>query len=109
MSITLTPVLESFVTSFNAQDSTTFVAQFTPDAVVHDEGREHRGSDAIKSWIEEAWKKYHPTLEVTGVTENGTETILTGVVSGTFDGSPLELHYHIAVTNAKIAALRITA
>lgn len=109
MSVTLTPLLESFVTALNAQDSSAFVAQFTPDAVVQDEGREHRGSNAIKSWIEEAWEKYRPILEVTSVTENGTETILTGLVSGTFDGSPLELHYHIDVTNGKIAALRISA
>jgi hypothetical protein len=34
-----------------------FAALFAPDAVVHDEGGEHRGLAAIKTWIAEAHRK----------------------------------------------------
>ena len=93
----------------NANDSTAFTANFATDAIVQDEGREHRGIDAIRAWIEEAHRKYQPVLEVTRVTENGPETVLTGIVSGNFDGSPLELHHHLTIADGKIAALSIRA
>jgi hypothetical protein len=109
MPITLSPLLQSYVSSMNAHDSAAFINLFASDAVVHDEGHEHRGTAAIKSWIEEAWDKYQPTLEARRVTEKNHETILTGLVSGTFDGSPVELHHQITVADGKIAALKITA
>ena len=107
MSTTLTPLLASYVASMNANDSAAFSANFATDAIVHDEGHEHRGIAAIKAWIEEAHRKYQPTLEVTGVTESGGETVLTGLVSGTFDGSPLELHHHLTIESNRIIALSI--
>jgi hypothetical protein len=109
MSTTLTPLLASYVESMNANDSAAFTTNFAADAIVHDEGHEHRGTAAIKAWIEEAHRKYQPTLEVTGVAESGGETILTGLVSGTFDGSPLELHHHLTIAGNKIVALAIKA
>jgi hypothetical protein len=104
----LTPLLASYVESMNANDSVAFSANFAPDAVVHDEGHEYRGVTAIKTWIEEAHRKYQPKLEVTGVTDLGKETVITGLVSGIFDGSPLELHHHLTITDEKIVALTIT-
>lgn len=107
MSTALSPFLASYIESMNAQDNEAFIAHFAPDAIVQDEGHEYRGTAAIKAWIEDAQKKYQPTLEVTGVTENGGETVITGLVSGTFDGSPLELHHHLTITDGRIVALTI--
>jgi hypothetical protein len=109
MSAKLTPFLASYVESMNARDNEAFVAHFAPDAIVQDEAHEHRGTAAIKAWIEEAHKKYQPTLEVTRMTDHGGETVITGLVSGTFDGSPLELHHHLTITDGRIAALTIKA
>jgi hypothetical protein len=103
----LTPLLASYVETMNANDSAAFAANFAGDAVVHDEGHEHRGPAAIKAWIEEAHRKYQPTLEVTRVTDDGPETILTGRVSGNFDGSPIELRHCLTIVAGKIAALSI--
>lgn len=109
MSTKLIPLLESYVTSMNAHDSIAFVALFAPDALVEDEGHQHRGSAAIKAWVEAAWEKYQPVLEARNVAEQNGETILTGLVSGNFDGSPAELHHHMVISNGRIAALKITA
>lgn len=93
----------------NAHNSADFITHFAPEAIVEDEGHEYKGTAAIKAWIEAAWKKFEPTLEVTRVTENGSETIITGQVSGNFDGSPVELRHYLVITDGKIAALKITA
>jgi hypothetical protein len=109
MSIKLSPLLASYVESMNANDSAAFIANFVPDAIVHDEGGEYRGTAAIKAWIEEAHRKYQPTLEVSKATDNGSEAVITGLVSGNFDGSPLELHHHLGISDGKIVALSIKA
>ena len=109
MQIKLTPLLASYVASMNANDSVAFIANFADEAVVRDEGHDYRGASAIRAWIEEAHRKYRPMLEVTGVQESGGECVLTGLVSGTFDGSPVELHHQMTIVDGKIAALKITA
>ena len=109
MSSSLPPLVASYVQFMNAGDSETFAALFTPHATVRDEGHEHCGTAAIKAWLEDVHKKYQPTLEVTGLTDRGGETVVTGLVSGTFDGSPLELHHYLTITDGKIVALTIKA
>ena len=103
------PLLTAYVKTMNARDSDAFSASFAADAIVHGEGHKNRGTATIKSWIEDAWKKYDPKLEVARVTETAGETILTGLVSGTFDGSPLELHHHLTIAQGQITALTIRA
>jgi hypothetical protein len=105
----LTPLLASYVETMNANESAAFITNFAPDAIVHDEGREYRGTAAIKAWIEEAHRKYQPTLEVTEATDNGSEAVLIGLVSGNFDGSPLEIHHYLTIVDGNIAALTIKA
>ena len=109
MSTNLPPLLASYVESMNANDSAAFIANFAADAIVHDEGHDYRGTAAIKAWIEEAHRKYQPKLEVTGVTETAGSAVITGLVSGTFDGSPLELHHHLTIAGGKIMVLAIKA
>ena len=109
MSTNLTPLLAAYVDSMNANDSTAFVANFAADAVVHDEGHEHRGTAAIKAWFENAHRKYQPKMEVTGATESGSDAVIAALVSGTFDGSPVELRHHLTIIDGKITNLAITA
>ena len=109
MSTPLSPISASYVESMNAFDSDSFIANFAEHAVVRDEGHEYRGTGAIKEWIEDAWKKYRPQFEVADVKIEGAETIISGMVSGTFDGSPLEIHHHLTIENDRIVALKIAA
>jgi len=103
----LSPLLEAFVSAKNRHDSAAFVACFAPDAVVHDEGREHRGRPAIQAWFEDVSRKYRVTLTVTDVTSEGNNVLLTGLVAGNFEGSPLQLRYQITTAAGKITALKI--
>jgi hypothetical protein len=106
MSVELTPLLNRFVTHMNQQETAAFSACFAEDAVVEDEGKTHRGLDAIQGWISNAFTHYAPILEPKQVTETETGSILSGHVSGNFPGSPVMLNYHLTHDGAVISALR---
>jgi ketosteroid isomerase-like protein len=109
MTSTLSPLLAAYVKAANAHDTDALVAYFTSDAIVHDEGAEIKGTAAIREWKDATNAKYRVTLEVTDVEEKGDKTIMTALVSGTFDGSPITLRYHFTIRDDKIAELSITA
>jgi ketosteroid isomerase-like protein len=66
-------------------DQDAYLALFADDAIVEDEGREHRGIDAIRRWRGEV-----PLVsyEITDVDETPAGTIVTVTISGDFPGSP---------------------
>ena len=39
--------------------------------------------------------------------EQNNEMIVTATVTGRFDGSPIQFHYHFTISGNKIAALRV--
>lgn len=105
----LSPLLAAFVAAKNAHDSAAFAACFSPDAVVRDEGRTHRGHPAIKAWFEEAARKYRTRMTVTGIEPGKDRIVLTAMVSGDFPGSPFPFNYHLTLKDGLIAALKINA
>jgi hypothetical protein len=74
---------------------------------VTDEGQEYHGVSQIRAWREKTNEQYHYTVEVTDVTGGDNETVVLTEVSGNFEGSPVQLHYHFTLTGDKIAALSI--
>ena len=95
-----------FFEAHNSGKTDGFNALFTEDAVVFDEEHEYRG-DAIKAWIDAAIAKYQPNAEVTSLALDGERTVATAHVSGSFQGSPVQLRYQFTLRNDKIAALAI--
>ena len=104
----LSPLLAAFVAAQNAHDSAAFLTCFSHDAIVHDEGHSHKGASAIKAWFEEVSRKYRTLLEVTDIATHDGETILTGNISGNFEGSPFPLRYRMTLSDGKITAMKIT-
>jgi len=107
MSIQLPTIIEEYYQAKNRHDTTAMLACFAESAVVQDEGEELRGPATIANWIETTNRKYRVTVEATSVKEQHGETVVTAQVSGNFDGSPIELHYHFVVENDKIVSLAI--
>lgn len=103
----LNPFLALYVAIMNANDRPAFETLFTLDAVVKDEGHEYRGATAIGDWLTEVHRKYRPFFEAADVSENGGETVISGVVSGTFEGSPIDIFHHLTIVDRQIAALTI--
>lgn len=107
MSLKLPEPLSQYFEAANAHDSGALVACFTADATVHDEGEDVQGLAAIRAWNEETIRKYHTQVDPTGVREEDGRTVVAAQVSGTFDGSPIELNFRFKIANAKIEALEI--
>lgn len=104
----LTGPVSTYISGANAQDINAVTACFSEGAVVQDEGRTRQGIAAIREWVEEVSKKYHPTVEVIDVAETDGKIILRGRVSGNFPGSPIDLSYAFNLDGEKIARLEIS-
>jgi ketosteroid isomerase-like protein len=101
--------LEAYFSALDRGDVDAMLAPFAADAAVTDEGKTRRGRAAVREWIRETTEKYHPAFEVVDVADEGVgTTVLTGLVSGTFPGSPVRLRYSFKVDTGKIARLEIT-
>lgn len=107
MSIELSQPIAAYVQAANAQDTAALLATLTTDAVIKDEGHEYRGHDEIREWSQKTNREYQAVLDVTAVQQMGEETVVTALVSGTFEGSPLVLHFHFTLRDGKIAMLTV--
>ncbi len=107
MTIDLPGPIDAYFKGLNAQDFDATLAPFAEDAVVKDEGEEYRGRVAIRAWIEDVARKYGVTVEVETVTEVGGNTVVSGLVSGNFPGSPILLDHTFTLSGSTISRLEI--
>jgi ketosteroid isomerase-like protein len=105
--VTLHSTLEQFFAATNRHDVAALIADFSEDAVVKDEGHEHRGAPAIREWMNETIRKYAFKVEPTKVAYASDRTAVTVTVSGTFPGSPIALTYWFKLDGQKITRLEI--
>ncbi|RYD32291.1 MAG: nuclear transport factor 2 family protein [Verrucomicrobiaceae bacterium] len=104
----LPPPILPYIEAVNAADIDKASACFAPEAVVHDEGRDHAGAPAIRSWLEETGRKYAPQLAATGAVERDGQVLAPVTVSGNFPGSPADLTFAFTLAGGKITALHIS-
>src|SRR4030095_531541 len=107
MQITHPHPINSYVKATKERDNDAFGALFTEDAIVHDKGQEHRGVIAIRKWLRSTVEKCQFPLPPTRLSQQGTETILNGKLSGDFPGSPLSMRFHFVLREGKISSLDI--
>jgi ketosteroid isomerase-like protein len=99
--------LERYFAATNRHDVAGMVAGFADDAVVKDEGHEHRGVPAIREWMKETIRKYKFKADPTRVARENDRTAVSVAVSGDFPGSPIALTYWFKLEGQKIARLEI--
>lgn len=103
--------IEAFIQATNRHDPDEFLATLTEEAVITDEGRDHRGITAIKEWSEEIYIGAKVTLEPLKAINRDGKTIVTARVDGNFDKTglpdPFLMDFHFTVDETKIAALSI--
>lgn len=104
----LPKVITDLVNAQNNFDSINYAECFSETAVVFDEGKTHNGKLAIQNWIEDANEKYRSVMKPLAYTENGTTSVLSAEVSGTFPGSPIVLKFHFDIANGQIRHLKVT-
>lgn len=107
VSLPLPQPIASYFQTVNDRDSATSAALFTPNALVRDEGKTIRGTAEIQTWRERTGAQYNPVFTPVAVLTEGPASIVASEISGTFEGSPLTLHFHFTLDNDKIAALTI--
>jgi hypothetical protein len=95
------------VAAVKAQDADMLTLCFAEDALVHDEGHDYRGLDAIKSWKRETDAKYRYVMEPLDASVSESIVKLRARLTGDFPGSPVELDYVFALANDKITSLEI--
>src|SRR5262245_59639569 len=109
MQIKMPHAISAYVQTTNERNNEAFGALFTEDALVHDEGQEHRGVAAIRRWFTSTVEKYQFTLMPTSLSQEGTESILTANLSDNFPCSPLSMRFHFILHDGKISKLEIRA
>ncbi|HEX4249096.1 MAG TPA: nuclear transport factor 2 family protein [Pseudonocardia sp.] len=105
--IELPEVLTTYLSAKLDADLDTIVACFTDDALVHDEGHDHRGRAAIRAWLAELASTYTITYRLLGAERWAGGAALRLEVAGNFPGSPVALHQHFSLAGDRIAALTI--
>jgi ketosteroid isomerase-like protein len=101
--------LYGYFDAVNREDLAAMLAPFAANAVVKDEGKTRIGHVAVREWIAEVTEKYHPRFEVEDAVEQGPRaTVVTGLVSGAFQGSPVRLRYAFTLSAGKITHLEIS-
>lgn len=107
MSLKLPEPIAAYFAGTNAHNIDAMLASFAETAIVQDEGQEMHGHVAIRRWMQETIRKYRFTVAVTNVAEENGKPVVTARVSGTFAGSPVDLHYFFTLAGDKITRLEI--
>ena len=100
------PVL-NFLSAEKAKSPVKLAECFAADGLVHDEGQDHRGTDAIKTWKKNADAKYQYAMELLDASASENTVKLRARLTGNFPGSPVELNFTFMLANDKITSLDI--
>jgi ketosteroid isomerase-like protein len=104
---TLPKPVAAYIEAEKAKDANKLALCFTEDGLVHDEGQNHKGRDAIRQWKQEADSKYQYLLEPLSASVNGDTVQLRARLTGNFPGSPVELDHIFTLAGNHIASLEI--
>ena len=83
----------SYLAAENTKDAEKLALCFAEDAVVHDEGQDHRGRAAIQQWKQEVDTKYRYVLEPLNALVAGDVVRVRTRLTGKFPGSPVEVDH----------------
>jgi hypothetical protein len=107
MNVKMPDSIASFFEMSNGAKALVLERIFTENAVVDDENQTHRGHEAIRTWLQEAKRKYVYTVEPLHVFQRDATVTVRARVSGNFPGSPVELNHVFRLAGGKIECLEI--
>ncbi|MGH6663455.1 MAG: nuclear transport factor 2 family protein, partial [Pseudolabrys sp.] len=70
MAVSLPKAVEAYFGASNAHDANAMARSFAAEAIVHDEGKTHRGRAEIEGWARDTIAKYRTMLTPLGVRDN---------------------------------------
>jgi hypothetical protein len=105
----ITRPIADFVRAVNEGDTGAFLAVFTENAIITDEGHQYHGITAIKEWSDDKNIGAEISLSPVAAVERGGNTILTVKVDGNFDKTglpdPFLMDLYFTIDKNLIAAL----
>jgi ketosteroid isomerase-like protein len=104
----LPTVIAALVQAQNNLDYNAYADCFDEAAIVYDEAQTHNGKAEIREWIKQSNEKYHTSMEPLKFKQSGDNAVLEAKISGTFDGSPLVLNYHMELKGNLVSSLKVT-
>ena len=107
MKINVPGPVATYLAAEKTKDSERLGECFREDAIVRDEGREHRGVAAIKAWHREANANFRYVVEPLDASVGGPAVVVRARVTGDFPGSPVELRFNFTVSEDQIASLEV--
>ena len=101
-------IIGQYLRADRARDTDAVVATFASDAEVHDDGQDHRGTEAIRSWREGPANRYRYDVEILGVhaTSDDRHVVRTRL-TGDFPGGTVDLDMGFTLDGDLISALAI--
>lgn len=102
-------IVKAFFDADRHNDAEALSRAFAADAVVQDEGAQHQGRAAIRSWWSAAKAASQFVAEPLEATSGDGKAFVRARVSGDFPGSPLTLSYAFTVREGEITSLEIKA
>jgi hypothetical protein len=100
--------ITAFYHASDVYDDDLLASCFTEDAILVDEGEEYHGPKAISRYILEANQAAKVKTDITDCIVKNDETVVSTIITGNFDGSPVPLNFHFTLNNGKIKNLFIT-
>ena len=108
MNINVPGPVETYLAAEKAKDTEMLGQCFREDAIVRDEGREHRGVAAIKAWHREVSAKFRYVVEPLDASVGGPAVVVVRArVTGDFPGSPVEMRLNFTVSEDRIVSLEV--
>jgi ketosteroid isomerase-like protein len=100
--------IRGWLTAHAARDVDAAVRTFTPDAVVVDEGRTHRGTEEVRRWLRDAGTQFTYTTRLVGAERvDDTHWVAVNRLEGDFPGGVAELRYRFTMAGDLVAELVI--
>ena len=104
----LPTVVTDFIDAQNNFDSKAAANCFAETGIMLEEGKPYTGRIEIQDLLAETNEKYQSVMKPLKYTEDGTSSVLSADVSGTFPGSPAILQFHFTLENNLINYLKVT-
>jgi hypothetical protein len=107
MPLNVPPIVAEYLEAERARDGRRLSLCFAGNGVVHDEGKDRRGREAIREWKEEVDAKYKYVSEPLAASADENTVTVRARLTGDFPGSPVEVDQIFTLEGGKIVSLEI--
>ena len=107
MRLNVPSIVAEYLEAERTKDARRLSLCFAGSGVVHDEGQDRRGRDAIREWKEEVDAKYRYISEPLAASVEENTVTVRARLTGDFPGSPVEVNQVFTLEGGRIVSLAI--